>query len=272
MYVVATPIGNLQDITLRALAVLRAVDVVAAEDTRHTAQLLSAHGINARLMAAHEHNEARAAAQIVDRLVAGEQVAFVSDAGTPGISDPGARLVAQVRAAGHPVVPVPGPSAMAAAMSVAGFADTAFHFVGFLPPKRGARQSRLQALAAAPEALVFYEAPHRVQESIDDMAAVLGAARELVIARELTKRFEQIVRLPLGEAGAWLRADDNHLRGEFVLVVAGAPPPEGLDPAAERVLALLLDELPVKSAARLAAAICGAPRNALYARALELKR
>ena len=141
-----------------------------------------------------------------------------------------------------------------------------------MPPKRGARQSRLQALAAAPEALVFYEAPHRVQESIDDMAAVLGAARELVIARELTKRFEQIVRLPLGEAGAWLRAADKHLRGEFVLVVAGAPPPEGLDPAAERVLALLLDELPVKSAARLAAAICGAPRNALYARALELKR
>ncbi|MCB1961233.1 MAG: 16S rRNA (cytidine(1402)-2'-O)-methyltransferase, partial [Rhodocyclaceae bacterium] len=159
LYVVATPIGNLQDITLRALAVLRAVDVVAAEDTRHTAQLLTAHGISARLVAAHEHNEEKAAAQIVDRLAAGEQVALVSDAGTPGISDPGARLVARVRAAGYPVVPVPGASAMAAAMSVAGFADTAFHFVGFLPPKRGARQSRLQSLAALSEALVFYEAP-----------------------------------------------------------------------------------------------------------------
>ncbi len=268
---VATPIGHLQDITLRALAVLRAVDRIAAEDTRHTHGLLSAHGISARLMAAHEHNEEHAAAQIVALLNAGEQIAFVSDAGTPGISDPGARLVARVREAGHPVVPIPGPSAVVAAMSVSGLLSTGFRFIGFLPPKRGARQSHLLALRDEPEVLAFYEAPHRIRDSVADMAEVLGAGREIVIARELTKRFEQIVHLPLAEAVAWLDADSDHQRGEFVLLVTGAPPTEGLDAEAERVLGLLLAELPLKSAARLAAEITGAPRNALYARALELK-
>ncbi len=271
LYVVATPIGHLQDITLRALAVLRAVDRIAAEDTRHTHGLLSAHGISARLMAAHEHNEEHAAAQIVALLNAGEQIAFVSDAGTPGISDPGARLVARVREAGHPVVPIPGPSAVVAAMSVSGLLSTGFRFIGFLPPKRGARQSHLLALRDEPEVLAFYEAPHRIRDSVADMAEVLGAGREIVIARELTKRFEQIVHLPLAEAVAWLDADSDHQRGEFVLLVTGAPPTEGLDAEAERVLGLLLAELPLKSAARLAAEITGAPRNALYARALELK-
>lgn len=271
MYVVATPMGNLQDITLRALAVLRAVDVVAAEDTRHTKGLLSAHGISASLMAAHEHNEARAAAQIVDRLTAGEQVAFVSDAGTPGISDPGARLVAAVRAAGHPVVPVPGPSAVVAALSVAGFVEGGFHFVGFLPPKSGARRHRLEALRDSADVTVFYEAPHRVRDSLRDMAEVLGPARELVVARELTKRFEEIARLPLGEAQTWLDADANRERGEFVLLVSGAPPAEGLDAEAERVLALLLAELPTRTAAKLAADITGQPKNALYQRALAIK-
>ena len=264
--------GNLQDITLRALAVLRAVDVVAAEDTRHTRGLLAAHGINTPLIAAHEHNEAKAAEQIAARLAAGEQVAFVSDAGTPGVSDPGARVVAHLRAAGHPVVPVPGPSAVVAALSVAGFIEGGFHFVGFLPPKSAARRSRLEALCDAPDVTVFYEAPHRVRDTLLDMAAVFGDAREVVIARELTKRFEQIVRLPLGEVATWLDEDANRARGEFVLLVAGAPPAEGLDAEAERVLALLLAELPVKSAARLAADITGQSKNALYQRALELKR
>ena len=248
MYVVATPIGNLQDITLRALAVLRAVDVVAAEDTRHTAQLLSAHGINARLMAAHEHNEARAAAQIVDRLAAGEQVAFVSDAGTPGISDPGARLVAQVRAAGHPVVPVPGPSAMAAAMSVAGFADTAFHFVGFLPPKRGARQSRLQALAAAPEALVGL----KVLDTTD--AAGNPLFREMIDATRVTQ--EATVRY------VWLNRATNKVEpkvsyvrklGQYVVGVGYSAPRASADDARamlDRAVAVARSEGGAQAAAR----------------------
>lgn len=263
--------GNLQDITLRALTVLRSVDVIAAEDTRHTQQLLAAHGLAAKLIAAHEHNEHSAATQIIERLQGGEQVAFVSDAGTPGISDPGARLVARVREAGLPVVPVPGPSAVAAAVSVAGLGRGGFHFVGFLPPKRGARQAALAALKAEPDALVFYEAPHRVGDCVADLLEVLGDARELIVARELTKRFEQIERLSLAEAADWFAADANRLRGEFVLIVTGAPPEDGLSAEAERVLGLLLADLPLKRAARLAAQITGAPKNALYQRALALK-
>lgn len=263
--------GNLQDITLRALDVLRQVDVIAAEDTRHTQQLLTAHGLSARLMAAHEHNEQKAANQIIDRLVAGEQVAFVSDAGTPGVSDPGARLVARVREAGHPVVPIPGASAVVAAVSVAGLEQGGFHFVGFLPPKSGARKTRLAELADEANALIFYEAPHRVLDTVADLFAVLGDARDLIVARELTKRFEQIVRLPLADAAAWFAEDSNRVRGEFVLIVTGAPPVTGLSPEAERVLGLLLAELPVKRAAKLTADITGASKNALYQRALELK-
>jgi len=271
LYVVATPMGNLQDITLRALEVLRQVDVIAAEDTRHTQLLLSAHGLSARLVAAHEHNEQKAATQIIERLGGGEQVAFVSDAGTPGISDPGARLVARVREAGHPVVPIPGPSAVAAAISVAGLEAGGFHFVGFLPPKSGARKARLGELADQTDALVFYEAPHRVLDTVADMLAVLGEARTLIVARELTKRFEQIERLPLAQAAPWFAEDGNRLRGEFVLIVTGAPAPTGLPAEAERVLGMLLDALPVKQAARLTADITGASKNALYQRALELK-
>jgi 16S rRNA (cytidine1402-2'-O)-methyltransferase len=272
LYVVATPMGNLQDITLRALAVLGAVDVVAAEDTRHTQQLLSAHGISAKLMAAHEHNEQKAATQIIERLQAGEQVAIVSDAGTPGVSDPGARLVARVREAGLPVVPVPGPSAVATAISVAGLETGGFHFVGFLPPKSAARRARVQALRSLTDALVFYESPHRILESVADLSAVLDDGRDLVVARELTKRFEQIVRMPLGEAAAWFAEDSNRQRGEFVLIVTGAPPETGLPAEALRVLALLLDALPLKSAAKLAAEITGAPKNALYQQALEMRK
>ncbi len=271
LYVVATPLGNLHDITLRALAVLGAVDVIAAEDTRHSQRLLDACGIRTRMVAVHQHNEQAAAGQLVGLLAAGQQVALVTDAGTPAVSDPGARLVARVREAGHPVVPLPGPCAAVAALSVSGFAEAGFRFVGFLPAKSAARCAVLAGLRDAPDALVFYEAPHRIVECVADMAQVFGAEREILIAREMTQLHEQIARLPLGEAAAWFAADANRSRGEFVLVLAGAPARIGLSAEAERILGLLLGELPLKAAARLAADISGESKNALYARALELK-
>jgi 16S rRNA (cytidine1402-2'-O)-methyltransferase len=273
LYVVATPLGNLHDITMRAVAVLGAVDVIAAEDTRHSQRLLDAFGIRARMLAVHQHNEQAAAGQLIELLVAGQQVALITDAGTPAVSDPGARVVARVREAGHPVVPVPGACAAVAAVSVSGFVDAGgFRFVGFLPAKSAARVAALSALRDEAAATVFYEAPHRVAECVADMAAVFGGAREVLIAREMTKLHEEIVRLPLAQTAAWFAADANRSRGEFVLVLAGAPVAEGLDAEAERVLGLLLDELPLKSAARLAAEITGAPRKALYARALALRK
>ncbi|WP_207806861.1 16S rRNA (cytidine(1402)-2'-O)-methyltransferase [Parazoarcus communis] len=272
LYVVATPLGNLGDISQRALDVLRGVDIIAAEDTRHSQRLLDAFGIRVRLTALHQHNEQKAADQLVHWLAEGKRVALISDAGTPAISDPGARAVARVRQAGFAVVPVPGACAAVAALSVSGFAEGGFRFVGFLPPKSAARLTVLSGLVGERDALVFYEAPHRVVECVTDMLAAFGAARELLVAREMTKLHEEIVRLPLGEAVAWFAADDNRVRGEFVLVVQGAPEPEGLSAEAERVLGLLLAELPLKTAARLAADISGEPKNALYARALVLKR
>ena len=200
-----------------------------------------------------------------------QHVALISDAGTPAISDPGARAVARVREAGFPVVPVPGACAAIAALSASGFIDNGFHFVGFLPARQAARRAALEDLRDVAVPLVFYESPHRIVECVADFAAVLEPVREIVIARELTKLHEQIVRMPLPDAEAWLAADPNHCRGEFVVIVAGAPETHGLDPQAEKVLALLMAELPVKTAARLAAEITGAPKNALYARALELK-
>lgn len=271
LYVVATPLGNLYDITLRALALLGAVDVVAAEDTRHSQRLLDAFGLKVRMIAVHQHNEQAAAGQLIDLLAAGKHVALVSDAGTPAVSDPGARVVARVRAAGHPVVPLPGPCAAIAALSVAGFAENGFRFVGFLPARSAARVSVLAALVDEAAALVFYEAPHRIAESLADLCAVFGPAREVVLAREMTKLHEQIVRLPLGEVAAWLAADANRMRGEFVVVLEGAPPHDGLGAEAERVLGLLLEAVPLKTAAQLAAEITGAPRKALYARALEMQ-
>ena len=271
LYVVATPLGNLDDITLRALALLRAADAIACEDTRHTRLLLDRHGIRAPLLAVHEHNEAAAAARLVELLGAGKRVALVSDAGTPGISDPGARAVAAVRAAGFNVVPLPGPCAAIAALSAAGLADARFLFVGFLPAKSAARQAEIRRLAEVPTALVFYEAPHRIEETVADLVAVLEPQRTLVVARELTKLFEQIAAMPLAQGPAWFAADTNRCRGEFVLIVSGAPPREGLDAETERVLGLLLAELPVKQAAKLGAAITGAAKNELYQRALELK-
>lgn len=271
LYVVATPLGNLADITLRALEVLRGADVVAAEDTRHSRRLLDHHGIATPLLAAHEHNERQAGARIVALLAEGKRVALISDAGTPGVSDPGAKVVQAVRAAGHRVVPVPGPSAVIAALSAAGLEAGQVLFHGFLPAKAAARRSVLQALKPLPAALAFYEAPHRVAETVADLAAVLEPRRQIVIARELTKLFESIVALPLEEAPAWLAADGDRCRGEFVLLVSPPPPAEGLPPEAERVLALLLPELPLKQAVKLAAEISGAPRNLLYDRALSLK-
>lgn len=270
--IVATPIGNLGDITLRALDTLRAADVVACEDTRHARRLLDHHGIRGQLLALHEHNEQLAAEKLVALLAAGKQVALISDAGTPAVSDPGARAVAAVRQAGFRVTPVPGPNAAIAALSAAGL-EGPFHFSGFLPAKVGARRTALEALKSIPATLVFYEAPHRIEETVADLAALLEPTREIVIARELTKLFEQIERMPLAAAPAWLAADENHRRGEFVLLVSASPPnvEGGLDAESERVLKLLLAELPVKQAAKLAAAITGQPKNVLYDRALTFK-
>jgi len=273
LYVVATPIGNLADISARALAVLAQADLVAAEDTRTTGHLLAHHGIAAKLIALHEHNEMQRAGELVARIKAGKTIALVSDAGTPGISDPGALLVAQAREAGITVCPIPGANAAITAMSAAGLPAPHFLFYGFLPAKSAARRGALEALRELPYALVFYEAPHRVTECVAELAAVLGGEREIVIARELTKLFETIHRCPLGEAGTWLAADANRQRGEFVLIVSGAQAPlqAGLPAEAERVLSVLLAELPLKQSAALAAAITGARKNELYARALALR-
>lgn len=271
LYVVATPLGNLHDMGLRALAVLNSVSAIAAEDTRHSQRLLDAFGIQTRLVALHEHNEQAAAGQVIRMLEAGEHVALITDAGTPAVSDPGARAVARVQDAGHPVVPVPGACAAIAALSASGLADGAFHFHGFLPTKPAGRRAALESLRGVPGTLVFYEAPHRIAETLDDLAATLEPGRQIVIARELTKLFEQIARMPLADAPAWLAADANRARGEFVLLVSAAPPTTGVTPEAERVLRLLMAELPLKAAAKLAAEITGTPKNDLYAHGLVIK-
>lgn len=271
LYVVPTPLGNLQDISLRALEVLKAVPWVAAEDTRHSQPLLRHFGSSARLLPAHQHNEEKAAQAVIEKLAAGEAVALVSDAGTPAVSDPGARIVARVRQAGFQVVPLPGPCAAVTALSASGLTAPHFLFYGFLPAKAGQRQKELQALAAHPYTLVFYEAPHRVLESVAALAEAFGPARTIVFARELTKLFETLHACPLGEALAWLQGDSNRQRGEFVLLVEGAAA-ETDDGEGERVLKLLLEAgLPVKQCARLAAEICGGAKNDLYQKALALR-
>lgn len=271
LYVVPTPLGNLGDMTQRAIEVLREVPWIAAEDTRHSGALLKHFGAKGRLLAAHQHNEEGAAQQVIARLDAGEAVALISDAGTPAVSDPGARLVARVRAAGHRVVPLPGPCAAVVALSASGLVEPNFLFHGFLPSKAKQREDALRALAGLPYALVFYEAPHRILETVEALATVFGPERTLVMARELTKLFETIHSCPLGEALEWLQADANRQRGEFVLLVSGAPE-TGDDGEGERVLRLLLAEgLPVKQAAKLAHGITGAGKNALYELALSLK-
>ncbi len=274
LYVVATPIGNLRDVTLRALDILGTVDIIAAEDTRVTAKLLSHYGITTRPRSLHAHNEARRSATIIADLTAGRSVALVSDAGTPAISDPGAKLVRACADAGHRVVPIPGASAIAAAISAAGLAAERFAFIGFLPTQAKARGELLAAFAALPIALVLYEAPQRVAATVALLAQALGDERTLIIAREITKAFESIARLPLGDAAQWIAEDSNRSRGEFVLIVDAPPHPtkaETLPADADRLLGLLLDELAPARAARVAAALTGAPRDALYARALALR-
>lgn len=271
LYVVATPLGNLGDITLRALEVLRDADAIACEDTRHTRRLLDHHDIQVPAFALHEHNEAGAAQKLIGLLAAGKAVALVSDAGTPGISDPGARAVAAVRSAGYPVIPLPGANAAITALSAAGMDDAQFLFVGFLPAKAMARRQQIERLKAIPALLVFYEAPHRIVETIADLAELLEPQRTLVVARELTKLFEQIASMALADAPAWLAEDPNRQRGEFVLLVSAAPPAQELPGEALRTLKLLLAELPLKQAVKLAAEISAQPKNALYQLALAWK-
>jgi 16S rRNA (cytidine1402-2'-O)-methyltransferase len=269
LYVVATPIGNLADITARACAVLAGVNAILAEDTRVSATLLRHHGIATPVSALHQHNEARRGARIIERLAAGESLALISDAGTPGISDPGAHLVREVRAAGHPVVPIPGPSALTAALSVAGI-DGPVLFAGFLPSRASARQASIRSFESSRVAWVAYESPHRLEAFVADLVAILEPTRPILIARELTKRFESVVRLPVAELPAWLAADPNHVRGEFVVVIEAPPaaPDEGAH-AAWPILDALLEELPLAQAVRLAQKVTGARRNDLYAHALQ---
>jgi 16S rRNA (cytidine1402-2'-O)-methyltransferase len=273
LYVVATPIGNLADITLRALETLKTVDAIAAEDTRHTSGLLSHFGISKKLIAVHEHNEHQSAEKLLLLLQAGEHVALVTDAGTPGISDPGAVVVDIVRKAGVKVVPIPGVSAVITALSVSGIQQNGFLFHGFLPASGAARRKALESLKSQTVTLVFYEAPHRIVESISDMANVLGAGRRVTFARELTKTFETIYSCELGLASAWLQADTNQQRGEFVLLVEAEPAKdaEEISADAQRVLKLLLAELPLKQAVKLATDITNEKKNGLYELALSLK-
>ena len=272
LYVVATPIGNLRDITLRALEVLKSVDSIAAEDTRVTQKLLSHHGIHSKLFALHGNNEHEAASRLIALLSEGKSVALVSDAGTPGISDPGTLAVSQVREANFCVVPVPGPSAAIAAIAASGMRASSFCFHGFLPARKGDREKTLAELSRQTGLLVFYEAPHRIVESVQSMAAVFGGERRIGIARELTKLFEQIYVCTLDEAGVWLQKDENRRRGEFVLLVEGCDGAVQSPDDSGRVLKLLLHELPLKLAVKLTAEITGARKNSLYQRALELTK
>ncbi len=270
---VATPIGNLQDISLRALEVLKNVDAIAAEDTRHTSHLLSHFAIQKKLIAVHEHNEQKSALLLLERLHAGESIALVTDAGTPGISDPGAIVVDVLREAGVNVVPVPGASAVVTALSASGITVNGFLFHGFLPASGSQRRKTLEILKDYPVTLVFYEAPHRILDCVEDLAAVLGGERRITIARELTKTFETFHRCLLSEAKAWLESDANQQRGEFVLLVEAALAKDEADipVEAERVLRLLLADLPLKQAVKLAVDITGVKKNVLYDFALSIK-
>lgn len=272
LYVVATPIGNLRDITLRAVDVLKGASLIAAEDTRVTATLLNAHGISAPMMSLHRHNERQASEKILAALAAGQSIALVCDAGTPGISDPGALLVQAVWQAGYDVIPIPGPNAAIAALSAVGAAEGGFYFHGFLPSRSAARCAAIAELKRLPCPLVFYEAPHRIVELVEDLQTVLGGERRITLARELTKRFESIHTCPLDAALEWLNGDPDRQRGEFVVIVSGGTAEAQQDQGeAERILALLLQELPVSQAASLAAKISGARKNELYDLALKLK-
>ncbi len=273
LYVVATPIGNLADISLRAIHVLGLVDAIACEDTRHSASLLRHLGIDKPLIPVHEHNEREAAAGVMLRLARGERVAYVSDAGTPAVSDPGAALVAAAAAAGHRCMPLPGCSSALAALSVAGdVIGQGFVFIGFLAARGAERQQGLQALMARPETQVLFEAPHRIDSLLQGLADH-GPARLVTVCRELTKQFETVLTRPAGELPGWLAEDPNHSRGEFVLVVHAAPAraEDNGEAQHDTTLRTLMAELPLKQAVALTASLSGGSRNLLYARALQLK-
>ena len=271
LYVLATPIGNAGDITLRALNVLSLADAIACEDTRNTSHLLARYGLSKELLAAHEHNEREAADKLIARLQAGQRIVLVSDAGTPAVSDPGARIVDAVRTAGLRVMPVPGASAAIGALSASGLVNDRFYFIGFLPAKAKQRETELRALTNVDATLVFYEAPHRIADTVAALATVFEPARQIVFARELTKLFEEVHRCTLEEAQAWLAADAHRQKGEFVILLEGAKQTGDDDAEADRVLSILLAECPVKQAASLAAQITGRKKNALYERALQMK-
>jgi 16S rRNA (cytidine1402-2'-O)-methyltransferase len=272
LYVVATPIGNLDDFSPRAQRTLREVDLIAAEDTRHSNKLLQHYGIDTALTAFHEHNEREKAPELIGILSSGKNVALISDAGTPLVSDPGYRLVRAAHAADVRVVPVPGACAAVAALSASGLPSDRFAFEGFPPVKQAARRTWLEALASEPRTLVFYESPHRIAESLADMADVFGAGREAVYARELTKQFETVRHATLGELVPWVAGDKHQQLGEIVVLVHGAAPTEGVaGEEAGRVLRILIKELPVSQAAALTAEITGQKKNALYDLALRLK-
>ncbi|NAW87244.1 16S rRNA (cytidine(1402)-2'-O)-methyltransferase [Photobacterium halotolerans] len=270
LYIVPTPIGNLADITHRALDVLAKVDLIAAEDTRHTSRLLSHFAISTRTFALHDHNEQQKADVLIEKLRQGSSIALVSDAGTPLISDPGYHLVTRCRQAGVKVVPLPGPCAVITALSASGLPSDRFSFEGFLPAKSKGRQDTFRLLIEDPRTLIFYESPHRILDSLADMQAVLGPDRHVVLARELTKTFETIHGAPLGELIPWLGEDSNRIRGEMVLLVAGhRVDKEALPAEALRTLKILVAELPLKKAAAMAAEIHGVKKNALYKWGLE---
>ncbi len=270
LYLVATPIGNLSDLSARARETLAGVDLVACEDTRTTRPLLAAHGISAKTVALHEHNERTARDKLIAALASGQDVALVSDAGTPAISDPGALVVEAAHAAGIRVVPVPGANAAVAAYSASGFLADRFLFAGFLPASAGGRRKALTGLDMACP-IILYEAPHRILETVADLCTAFGPTREIVFARELTKKFEEVARMSLGEAGAWVAANSHRQQGEFVLVLGPVPEVETSDAAdTDRMLAILLEELSVREAARVAARLTGGSKNALYRRALAL--
>lgn len=272
LYIVATPIGNLEDITNRALRILREVDLIAAEDTRHTTKLLQHFAINTSLKPCHDHNEREQQNYFVHLLLAGKNIALVSDAGTPLISDPGFHLVREARQQGIKVVPIPGACAVIAALSAAGLPSDRFSFEGFLPAKSTARKSTLDSLKEEPRTLIFYEAPHRLLESLQDLVICFGESRQAVLARELTKTFETIKNSTLVELTEWVKADSNQQRGECVLLIEGWKIPEQADINQEsvRILKLLLAELPVKQATALAAEITGDRKNKLYQYALQI--
>ena len=272
LYVIGTPIGNAGDISLRALHILEITDAVACEDTRVTKNLLGLYGLDKELISAHQHNEREAAEKLIARLQRGERVALVSDAGTPAISDPGAKIVDSVRNAGFNVIPVPGPSAAITALSAGGLIDESFLFIGFLPAKAAQRQTVLRKLKDSPATLVIYEAPHRIRDTVRTLADIFEPSRTVVIARELTKLFEEIHRCPLSEAIPWLEENRNRQKGEFVLLVQGAPSREDDESQARHILSVLLDELPAGTAAGLTAKITGIRKNRLYDMALELKK